>query len=387
MIRRRDVTDLLARSRPAWLEPPPDKVTEPYRAVSAVVSAAGDPAPEGVPSVGRRRRPRRRLALLVAVGATAAVVAVVGLAVAPGDPSGPAGSGQAADPPSGAAPADPGPLLLAAAERAAADVGEGRYRTLRTEYGFAVPVDAATGRYLMIQRTVSQYWLARPGVGASWVITQSLGASPATAADADAWRNAGSPTVMTVATPKPMELSTAPGKVYGNTVDQDQLFGVGDRPMSQADLDALPTEPAALRDMLLSGFHGGGGDEPTDRDQWLRLAVTGLITDMPITTGTRAAAFRLLAGLPGVSGLGTVTDLRGRSGQAVAFTEDNPKIGSFEVRLIIDPSTGRALGQERRAVRPAGPRSFLAPGAISTYQLVLDSGTTDDDPPTVDVVT
>jgi hypothetical protein len=388
VIHRRDIVHLLARSRPAFLDPPPEHTAHPDRDVAAILTAARDVAPrlDGIAPTAHRPR-HRRVAVFAAVTVAAAVAAVAGLTGMPTDRVTDQGPGAA--PPAGAAasPVDPRLLLLAAAQRVGTDTTTGRYRVLEAEYGVAVPVDTAAGRYVMVQRTLSRYWLARPGnTGPSWVLTQSIGAVPATPDDEAAWRAAGSPTQMRVTGPKPMDLSTEPGRLYGNTVDQDRLFAVGGRSSTQADLDALPTDPAALRDLLLAGFTGGGGDEPTDRDQWLLGAVAGLVTDLPVTAATRAAAFRLLAELPGVRGLGMVRDLRGRAGQAVAFTQELPTIGTFEVRLIIDPATGAALAQERRAVRPDGQRGFLAPGAMSTYHVVLESTTTDDSPPRPDIV-
>lgn len=124
---------------------------------------------------------------------------------------------------------------------------------------------------------------------------------------------------------------------------------------------------------------------PTDRDQWLLTVAASVVIDLPVSNEVRAAAYRMLATLPGVRGLGVVHDMHGRPGQAVAFAQDSPGNGRFEVRLIIDPDTGQALGKEMRAVEPRGPWSWIAPGALSTYQLVLVSKNTNDNPPTVDV--
>jgi hypothetical protein len=391
VIHQRDIVPLLTRSRPAFLAPPPERTIDPERDVAAIVAATRDGAsdPDGFARGLGRPRHRRVAVFATATAAVAAAVvaAVVGLTVVPADRATDSRRGAATPAGTGVAPLDHGPLLLAAAERVGPDPTTGRYRVLRSESGFAVPVETAGGRYVMFQRTLSTYWLARTGnTDPSWVMSQSLGAVAATPDDEAAWRAAGSPTRMRVTAPKPMDLSTAPGTVHGNTVDRDTLFGVGNKSLSGADPAALPTDPAALRTLILAGFTGGGGDEPTDRDQWLLGALASLVTETPVTAATRAAAFRLLASLPGVRRLGAVTDLRGRAGQAVAFTQDLPTIGSFEVRLIIDPVTGAALAQERRAVQPTGQRGFLAPGAISTYHLVVESTTTDDSPPRPDVV-
>ncbi|MFD1082320.1 CU044_5270 family protein [Micromonospora andamanensis] len=330
-----------------------------------------------------RRPTRRRMAFLGTVGAAAAAVTAIAVAVA-----GPAVTPR--DVPDAALPAtrapiDANPLLLVAAERSEeASQAGGRYLTIRSEHGVATPVTTADGTYTMFDRTGGQYWLARSDTDRSWVRTQSLGAVPAAPSDEAAWRRHGSPAVIRVTKPKPFDLRIAPGEVHGNTVDPEHLFALGDRNISQAQLDALPTDPAALRGALLSRFDGGGGDMPTDRDQWLTTVAAHLVIDLPVSNEVRAAAYRMLATMPGIRELGTVHDLHGRPGQAVAFMQDSPGIGRFEVRLIIDPGTGQALAEERRAVEPRGHLSWIKPGAISGYTLLLVSEATDASPPTVD---
>jgi hypothetical protein len=217
-------------------------------------------------------------------------------------------------------------------------------------------------------------------------MSQSLGAKPASPDDEAAWRRAGSPTTVEVNKPKPARLSTTPGPLSGNPVDHKKIFAIGNQSMSVADLAKLPTDPDALRDALLARFDGGGGDLPTDRGQWLVDVTASLIVDLPVGNAVRSAAFRLLADLPGVRGLGAVRDVRGRSGQAVAFVQDTPRIGRFERRLIIDPGSGQALGQETRVIQPREAWSWIAPGDIASYQLVLTQTYTNDNPPRVDEI-
>jgi hypothetical protein len=78
---------------------------------------------------------------------------------------------------------------------------------------------------------------------------------------------------------------------------------------------------------------------PSDNNEWLFTVTSGMIQSMPLT-GTRSAAYRLLATIPGVQNLGTVMDNRGRSGSAVAFADHNIN-GSFQDQLIIDQRPDR----------------------------------------------
>ncbi|WBB65204.1 CU044_5270 family protein [Micromonospora sp. WMMD812] len=385
MSRTRDVLDLLAEARPARLDPPPNRVEHTAPAVVGLVANAS--ALDGRTTRDQRRPKRLRMAFLGTVGAaatavTAVVVAVAGPGAAPRDAP---GAVPDAASPATQAPMDSSRLLLVAADRSdnAPQAGR-RYQTIQTESGFAVPVKTADGTYTMFNRSGGQYWLARSSADSSWVFVQLLGAVPAAPSDEAAWRRNGSPAVIKVSKPKPYDLQIAPGKIHGNTVDPAHLFALGDRNVSQAQLDALPSDPAALRSALLSRFDGGGSDMPTDRDQWLFTVAASVVIDLPVSNEVRAAAYRLLATLPGVRGLGAVHDMRGRRGQAIAFAPASHGTG-LEVRLIIDPDTGQALAKEMRVVEPRDSWSWLAPGALYTYDLVLVSKNTNDDPPTADV--
>ena len=388
MSRSPNVLDLLAKARPARLDPPPNGGEHTAQAVAGIVANAS--AAEGDAAVGWLRRPaRQRVALLGALG-VAAVAAVTAVAVAvAGSGAAPRNAPDAAPDvasPAMQAPMDASRLLLVAAERSEeTPSSSGRYLNIQTESGSAVPVEAADGTYTMFAKSGGHYWLARSSADSSWAIAQSLGAAPATPSDEAAWRRNGSPAVIRVTEPKPFDLRIAPGKVYGNTVDAAHLFALGDRNVSQAELDALPTDPAGLRSALLSRSDGGGGDMPTDRDQWLFTVAASLVIELPVSNEVRAAAYRMLATLPGVRELGVVHDMHGRPGQAVAFQQDSGGNGRFEVRLIIDPDTGQALGREMRAVEPRGSWSWIAPGALATYVVVLVSKNTNDNPPKVDV--
>ena len=94
----------------------------------------------------------------------------------------------------------------------------------------------------------------------------------------------------------------------------------------------------------------------------------------------RAAAFRLIATLPGVRSLSVVPDRRGRTGQGFAYTAVSAGGGTIERRFVIDAATGRALGEETRVLRPAGTTAGFAPGSLLGYSVVLQQ-TTGDTPP------
>ncbi|MEV6301150.1 CU044_5270 family protein [Actinoplanes sp. NPDC051861] len=366
MIRPHDVLDLLARTRPARLDPPGQG--DPRSIAAGLV--LGEPGPFRV-------RHARRTVLMSAGGAAVAVTAVAaGVAVTR---RGPTPVPQPTSLPMLPSLTASGVLLAAADRNAATPVPRGRYLVLRTESGFAASVKAGTRAYTMFGRTLSEYWVAQSAEDRSWAMSQSLAAVPVTPADMAAWQRAGSPPVVKAIRPKPVELATVAGKTEGS----EALVGIGDRTLTIEQLGEVPTEPAALRALLLADHPGDGS--AVEPDQWLFHAGS-LLLGTPVSNAVRAAAFRLLAGLPGVRSLGALRDLDGRTGQAITFRSDSAVRGVFEYRLFISPKSGQAVSREERAIRPRGDWSWLRPGAIVTYSLVLTSTATDENPPQPDVV-
>ncbi|RFU38617.1 hypothetical protein DZF91_26755 [Actinomadura logoneensis] len=90
----------------------------------------------------------------------------------------------------------------------------------------------------------------------------------------------------------------------------------------------------------------------------------------PVRPAVRAAAYRVLADLPDVRSLGTVTDLRGRRGQALTRQGDDAEgVGTGAYRLVIDPNTGAPL------------ETTSAGSGFMDYMSVLNFGYTDETPP------
>ena len=97
---------------------------------------------------------------------------------------------------------------------------------------------------------------------------------------------------------------------------------------------------------------------------------------------TRAAAFRVLADLPGTRLVPTATDALGRRGTAVTLTDAPTSQGAvLQSWLIIDPRTSTALAQESHVVKAGGQQAGLAPGTRWYSVAVKSSGWTDQAPP------
>jgi hypothetical protein len=253
----------------------------------------------------------------------------------------------------------------------AADKADGRTETTRA-YWHQVTISASTymvgtpaDRYAITLRSRSEGWTpGRPG-GKQWGSEQNLGARPATKADEEAWRRAGSPSTFKVEVPvapgakgrlKGFTATTAPGpRHFSGTplVDGDKVFWLG-RNVTMKDLRSLPSDPKRLRAELLRWYEGHDteSDAPMASDEWLYTVARGLVMDMPVRPEVRAAGFRMLAGLPAVRSLGKVTDPEGRTGNAIALDEKTPA-GVIRHQMIIDLASGTALASTNVMVAPA----------------------------------
>ncbi|BCY07578.1 hypothetical protein L3i22_026660 [Actinoplanes sp. L3-i22] len=353
----------LTGARPARLDPP-----------------RTPPLPDPLPfaAAPRDHGRRRGFAALISAGALVAAAAVA-VVVVDRKPS--------VEP---ARPLTASQLLLTAAERSSAEKPvTGKYLVVRIEYGTVMTVGAGTSTFQMTEKGVDQTWLSRTRSEPTRVTSQSLGMTPTTPADEAAWRAAGSPKKVLLGKPLPdgsvaegEPVSIAGGKPHTGSAGYVDVYAVGGKTASVPYLEALPTEPEALRAALLKNFAvDGPGDLPDDPEQWLLVVASGLITDIPVSGPVRAAAFRLIATLPGVRSLGEVADRHGRRGQGFAYARTTRSGGEIEYRFVIDEATGRALGHEAVVLQPGGINARQAPGSLLGYSVVLDQRTTDEKPP------
>ncbi|WP_026403796.1 CU044_5270 family protein [Actinomadura rifamycini] len=249
----------------------------------------------------RTRRPRARRVrpvwgLSLAAGAAAAIgVATVAL---PAD--------------GGPAPAVRAPsaqtIMLAAAEKAEGAPASGKYWKVAT-------VGLANGTH----------------VEASW-----------TTADGRRW--------VAFRTDRPTDGSPATGlsRAKGPRPSGPTVLGPDPSP---AELRNLPSDPGKLKALAERNVpriapDAESGSAPITREGYLLEAFVGLLTRQPVEPGVRAAAFRVLADLPGVASAGKATDGLGRKGVAVRFTQTTPQSGGTRIRLIIDPETSRVLAEQ-----------------------------------------
>ncbi|WP_433514912.1 CU044_5270 family protein [Nonomuraea sp. CA-143628] len=368
--------DELRAARPAHLGDTP--VDESTRAAE-LSYAMSRPRP-----VRRKRRIVRPVWSLSLVGAAAATAVAVMVS----------GTGGTTVPETPATITSPTPkvklsareiLLTAAAKAARQPAGTGAYWHTVSVQRTLFAVEGAD--YRVMDRQREEGWTPNATRGDQWGSIKPLGARPATAADEEAWKQAGSPAKIPVKVPGkplPMTLKTFPRKAYtGHSPLVDgEVFWLG-RNVTMKDLRGLPTDPAKLKAWLLSSYEGhspGSNSDPMPADPWLFNVSVGLIIDMPVTPQVRGAAFRMLADLDTVDVIENVTDAEGRQGTAVAVKEHTKYSGVVETRLIFNQATGRGLANESVLVKPEGVQSAFEPGTVWSSQAVLEAGWTDRKP-------
>ena len=388
---------------------PPDPIVV---AAAKARLAAGEP-PAARP---RARWPRGRLARFglpaVAVAVAAAIVAAV-LVQGPAParrPAAPAGSRQAGglaifQLPAGAvvggtAGSEQDVLLMAARTAASAPLSRpARYYVTPGLVGNFMRVGPAGNRYTVLEVVDRQYWAATNPRDGSPDMSQALYVRLASPADEAAWRRDGSPRVWkstgqeaALATPTGtsegwlLPLSAARGKLTAMTAAYgSQPFNVGSKALSLRQLRALPADPARLKTLLSAGWSPAWG--LGSATSYLFQTVPAVL-EMPVTPAVRAALYRLLAGLPGVRSLGTVTDVAGQQGVAVAHTEKYTGCGrqigltstettsgamfswcTVQQILIIGPGDGMPLAEELRYTQLPPGQHWSAPDGLFSYEV------------------
>jgi hypothetical protein len=177
-------------------------------------------------------------------------------------------------------------------------------------------------------------WIARDGHDRTRSVTGiDIATRFPTPADEAAWKKAGSPDL------------TDGLKHSVNNYDIPIRYTIGADQITMDRLRKLPTSTAPLEAELRRRWKADRAAD-TDRDGFT-LYVWSTAQDLlagPITPGTRAALYRVLAGRPGIRYAGNVKDHLGRPGVALAMPVSGKISGTS--RLIIDTRSGQLLAYE-----------------------------------------
>jgi hypothetical protein len=383
----RDVLRNLTEARPHHLDPsiPTPTDTREKELTMAMTGQREETAQTPRPT-RRARRPLWAVGLVAAAGVTAAavVVSTTGTGTKSIDKAGPtAGSNVVLSART---------VLLSAAESSLkTPVAGGAYWFVEDVNGF-VNMAGTKVRYLIVDRSSHRQWTARSPKGNSWFADQGLGAGPFTAEGKAAWMKDGSPTSWKVTTSAPkadnknavdvVTLSSAPRKLFGGQTNLgDKVFDLAGKNVTVAQIQALPGDMAGLKKRLLQGYagHSTEANDPMARDPWLFQITIGLLRDMPVKPATRAAAYKILAGLKGVRALGQVIDPLGRKGQAIGLNA-NYGAGMEQRQIIVNPETGLLLADQTVALRPAGANAWAKPGTVLRWEATRSAGWSDSQP-------
>jgi hypothetical protein len=328
------------------------------------------------------RRPALRWSLVGTglVGAAAAVALVVPAIVSSPDAptDGPAVGAlpvASGNTPGGATTLGPREILLAAAttaEQAPAETG--KYWHVKTlNVGGPLRVGTDPEAYWVVERGVEESWDARDAKDASWTGHRDIGVRPRAESDEKAWRAAGSPTKWTLDSDgAKVVLSTrpSPGKLSKDPQAPRYLEDIGQLSLEQ--VRQLPEDQKALRGWVTSRVQKQMGFAPgsAEIDQLVFGFLSRMLLDTPAAPKVRASAFRILADIPGVRGLGTVKDEGGRSGQGVEFASE-----ASNERLVIDAATHLLLADQISS----GPKGTASPSKENS-SLVLSAEWSDAAP-------
>jgi hypothetical protein len=281
-------------------------------------------------------RPRRRW-LVPAGGLAVAAAAAVAIAltsgvedrrVAPGDAA--AALNQAAD--------------AAEQGRGLGVLGPGDYFYVRTRHAYpSTSVDGPEGTWSIVQPAETESWSARDASGRQIGRPHGRPSFP-TPRDRERWIAAGRPAQGVPRTDQRVPAQANP-------------WYLNDRAMSYRELLALPTDPAALR----AHIREAAGDSGSSPDAETFTLIADMLRDNPVPSRLRAALYRALALVPGVTLRGELEDRLGRAGVGVSYDDED----GIRQLLIFDPRTAAVLEDRMTLLRE---RRLLG------YRIVVDSG-------------
>ncbi|WP_343954514.1 hypothetical protein [Nonomuraea longicatena] len=209
------------------------------------------------------------------------------------------------------------------------------------------------GRFRVEMAAKYESWTPRAAGEQVLVMSRELYTRPLNVKAEAAWRRAGSPRLCARGT----DCGETPGYSANRTsyAYQTLRWPMDLRGVGADKLLALPQEPAALKKRLQSywaeyeSWRKKGPKPPEGivfptQDRWLFEQYVGLLTESPITGGTRAALLRLVQSAPGVRPLGQITDSAGQRGVGIEYRHTwylfSEKDGRLLSRQQIDEATG-----------------------------------------------
>jgi hypothetical protein len=326
---------------------------EPARVLRAIRSVTQPP---------RSRRPARRRRRTLSLAATAVIcagtaVALV-LALLPGGKIGQRRTiGAHTDLSSGTQPVhlSARQVLLLAADHVSAAPAAGKYWHLKAVFGSVEPAGTKAHPYNIVWRAPTSVWFSRERGKRNWELSDTswyAHAVPLTPADQAAWQASGSPSgwypnpafngaFFDRVGPVQQSFSwQASDGVVGYT--ESNLGG-----LTAAQFARLPSSVTGLRRYLLRVANSITSRSRIAADELVWAEALNLLVD-PVSGQVRAAAYRVMAALPGVKLLGLVRDAFGRQGYGLKVGGDRLYGSPGDLGAVVDPATGALLDTSYR---------------------------------------
>ncbi|SFI12882.1 hypothetical protein SAMN05216275_101277 [Streptosporangium canum] len=325
---------------------------------------------------GRRRRISAWTGVLVATAATVAVIGAI--AVVPRLGGGPVAT---------VTQTSAEEVLSTAADRMARrqEATGGRYWRREMEQVYRQRISVGGREFVAEDRVRDVRW---NGIDRNQVMVFSgLGTRPFTAADRAEWEKAGSPRLCGSDTDCRNDMIP---------IGKTRYLFTGKKGLEQSTLELsvrelldLPQDPAELKEKLLSYWPAAreamkdtqstqsAQVKLPEQDYWLWGLGERLLLDAPTTPGTRAAVYRMLAGLPGVRVVDGIRDVEGRVGVAILRGGAN---GESEEQIVIDRETGDLLATQDVLPVPTADQGNIPPGIVYMSMVIKKLGWTDDEP-------
>lgn len=249
-------------------------------------------------------------------------------------------------------------VLLRAAASAARSVGTGTYWRVEEVTGSVLGYGSSAQAYAVDQRNAPiTSWDSRSSQQRTWTFPSTGDKTVPLAGGATAaWQAAGSPVL-----PSESSAQQAWWQVGG---DVGQL---GNEQLTYAQLQALPATASVLAAAMRAEITHEYEQEKipaADQDATFRtFEMAATLLKEPIPAPVRAAIFQVLAALPDVHTIGTVTDPLGHSGYGIVLggggsggADPFAKLqDTIEEVLVIDPGTGQLVDDEQvQTALPAG---------------------------------
>ncbi|MFF5210839.1 CU044_5270 family protein [Streptosporangium sp. NPDC000396] len=327
---------------------------------------------------GRRRRISAWAGVLVAATATVAVIAGVVLVPRLGG-----GSATVMNQPAARE------VLFGAADRLARrqEAAEKPYWRREIEVVSRDQADPAVGRFVVEIRNRQVVWLGRRQGKVHEL--RGLSSTPYTSADETVWRRAGSPRLCGVDADCANDSNPMGRTRYLVDPGLKAPLSMINNPLTVDELLRLPEEPGALKAKLQSYWPAyqkamknwptppPGGSLP-DANDHLRELSEVLLYEVPSTSQVRAAAYRILADLPGMRVADGVRTVDGRHGVALTMTVNG---GVSERQLVVDRNTGELMAIQEMLLRPDARKwPGISRGTVTHTLVMKNIGWTDDKP-------